>query len=653
MALGTFIHRVACPCIGLFVAMGSSAGFAQVAINEPTVDDFGVERKTGRALFSLPEINSIGGDGASRLSIKYTHVDGARLDLSGIPSIRGYEVDPCVEPQDGCHYNTGDPASERYMLVIVSYGAVNERFRKMWNGTSYSGAWLPEYPTGSTFTGEAFGVGEFVSKDGLKISRNSTTNAAQYSVEYPDGVTLKFDLNTDSDGAYVSNNFGYAIKMSVENDGVTFQSLNQARDYCSLYNQFLCANLSFSREGSLGSTKVSRTDSYGNTSQYPTEYIFTNPAGEVARLRNVLLGLQVKPPICATYSSPPGLFNAEKYKSCSGDEYRWFAFPAGYKKMGKSVEDYRVTYDTPEDEFQLKTYEQVRIEEIVHNGVIVDYESVLYKPSSGGYSADSLPSWVYITSRIEGVEQSYSAAYQPPPNWGYSRRWIEEVRDANSRTTYYSANQFMEIASVEYPEGNGSYFVRDDNNNIVETGVRSKLDGQEPRLTTTYQYLSDCAGVPTAKCAKPVRMIDPMGNVTDYTYNNRGQVLTETGPAPAPGEPRPIVRNEYTERAAYIHGPNGTVVAAGPPISLLTRSSRCIMTEGCEGGPDEVITEYDYGPVPASGAEYLTNLTLRGIVVTAANGAGQLETRRTCYQYNYFGEKIAESTPRANLASCQ
>ena len=137
------------------------------------------------------------------------------------------------------------------------------------------------------------------------------------------------------------------------------------------------------------------------------------------------------------------------------------------------------------------------------------------------------------------------------------------------------------------------------------------------------------------------------GNITEYSYNDRGQVLTETKPAPTVGAPRPKVTNTYTMRTAYIKDQNGAVVAAGPPISLLTQSSSCISTTACAGTLDEVVTTYDYGPTTG-----LNNLRLRGVAVTAKNNAGQLETLRTCYQYNYFGERISETKPSANVAVC-
>ncbi|MBK8375903.1 MAG: hypothetical protein IPL18_14005 [Sphingomonadales bacterium] len=173
------------------------------------------------------------------------------------------------------------------------------------------------------------------------------------------------------------------------------------------------------------------------------------------------------------------------------------------------------------------------------------------------------------------------------------------------------------------------------------------LESCHPDQETLYEYEPECTPATQARCNKPLKITDPKGNITEYSYNDRGQVLTETKPAPTVGAPRPKVTNTYTMRTAYIKDQNGAVVAAGPPISLLTQSSSCISTTACAGTLDEVVTTYDYGPTTG-----LNNLRLRGVAVTAKNNAGQLETLRTCYQYNYFGERISETKPSANVAVC-
>jgi len=123
--------------------------------------------------------------------------------------------------------------------------------------------------------------------------------------------------------------------------------------------------------------------------------------------------------------------------------------------------------------------------------------------------------------------------------------------------------------------------------------------------------------------------------------------LVETRPAPTVGAPRPKKVYTYALRTAYIKDATGNIVVAGPAISMLTQMVVCDTTSACTGGANDIVTQYDYGP--SAGAN---NLNLRGMAVTAMGSSGFLETHRTCYKYNYFDEKIAETKPNAGLASC-
>jgi YD repeat-containing protein len=221
--------------------------------------------------------------------------------------------------------------------------------------------------------------------------------------------------------------------------------------------------------------------------------------------------------------------------------------------------------------------------------------------------------------------------------------------DGSSRETEYAYDFYDEVAGVILPERNGTVTGRDGRNNVSSVTQASKTGGQ-PGLTTTYTYATSCTSANEAWCNRPIAETDPMGNTTDYEYNQAGQITKEIAPAPEAGGARPTIINEYTWRQAYIKTANGGVEHAGPEISLMTKSYTCISSANCNANTpasDKVVTEYDYGPDNG-----LNNLLLRGIAVTAVNSQGQMETLRTCYTYNYFGERISETQPKADLASC-
>jgi hypothetical protein len=150
------------------------------------------------------------------------------------------------------------------------------------------------------------------------------------------------------------------------------------------------------------------------------------------------------------------------------------------------------------------------------------------------------------------------------------------------------------------------------------------------------------------RCDKPVSVIDPNGNQTDYTYDAaHGGVLTETGPAV--NGVRPQTRYAYVQRQAWVKTSGGGYAQTGENVWLLASKSLCKTsawtgTACAAGASDEVTTTYDYGP--DSGPN---NLLLRGVVDDT--GTGRLNLR-TCYAYDVQGNKISETKPLGTGATC-
>jgi YD repeat-containing protein len=173
-----------------------------------------------------------------------------------------------------------------------------------------------------------------------------------------------------------------------------------------------------------------------------------------------------------------------------------------------------------------------------------------------------------------------------------------------------------------------------------------------PDIVTSATY--NCSPATLRFCNKPVTTTDARGNVTEYTYApEHGGLLTETGPAPSPGAPRPQVRHLYAQRYAWIANGGGGYVQAASPVWVETATSQCRSSAAtgnpaspCSAAGDEVLTQYDYGP--DSGPN---NLLRRGQTVTATDN-GVTATLRTCYGYDSLGRRISETTPNANPASC-
>jgi YD repeat-containing protein len=158
---------------------------------------------------------------------------------------------------------------------------------------------------------------------------------------------------------------------------------------------------------------------------------------------------------------------------------------------------------------------------------------------------------------------------------------------------------------------------------------------------TGYQIVAEYPATCTNRkiCNQATRIRDANGNWTDYTYHpDSGQVASITYPANKEGL-RAQTRFYYAKKkAAYFNRLNVfETVADEEAIWLKTAEEYCINSAasggGCQAG-DEVVTTYEYKH---------PNLLMTGMVVTSPDGV-----RRTCYQYDDFGNQIGVTTPLGN-----
>ncbi|MBV9932011.1 MAG: hypothetical protein JO013_13850, partial [Alphaproteobacteria bacterium] len=185
-------------------------------------------------------------------------------------------------------------------------------------------------------------------------------------------------------------------------------------------------------------------------------------------------------------------------------------------------------------------------------------------------------------------------------------------------------------------------------NLLATRQVAIAIAGQPTPADITRSATYDCRPATIFSCGKPLTVTDARANTARYTWSpDHGGLLTET--MPAVNGVTPQVRHTYVQRTAWIANGAGGWVAAGPPLWVPASSSLCKTGNpapsgtGCADGPaDEVVTRYEYGP--DSGPN---NLLPLGTLVDP----GGLNLR-TCFAYDAQGDKIAETRPRALLASC-
>ena len=154
-------------------------------------------------------------------------------------------------------------------------------------------------------------------------------------------------------------------------------------------------------------------------------------------------------------------------------------------------------------------------------------------------------------------------------------------------------------------------------------------------------------------CSKPTQTVDGRGNATDFTYDSsHGSLTSILEPADDNGV-RSLIWRKYAQKFAWIRSASGGYQQAAEPIWMLSSEHRCITTQGsfnpttgsgsCAGGSsDEIVTAYEYG-----GTNEPNNLNVTGAVVSSGG-----DSLRTCYEYDDYGRRIGETSPRAGLGAC-
>lgn len=197
-------------------------------------------------------------------------------------------------------------------------------------------------------------------------------------------------------------------------------------------------------------------------------------------------------------------------------------------------------------------------------------------------------------------------------NYIKKRGYATMVRDELQRTTFYSYDDNGRVTSISYPEGNNRTFSYDARGNLIQAVANPKLGSGELPLVTAAQYEASCASRIT--CNKPLKVIDPRGNATDFTYHPEfGLPTVITQPAPTPSGVRPQTRNTYVGQRNFLGTDPGAATQATQLTPVLKESSFCQTQASCVGTADEVKTVYDYAtaPVPGSAANNVIPIGVR------------------------------------------
>ena len=254
--------------------------------------------------------------------------------------------------------------------------------------------------------------------------------------------------------------------------------------------------------------------------------------------------------------------------------------------------------------------------------------------------------WVENGQHSTALIWSWSQQYQDTPL--HIAPAPSAVTDPLGRTTTNGFPQggwapFGRLILRQSPSGRAEHFTYDVHANIIQR--RREVPAGSPEAPIVAAFTYNCS-VPV-NCGKPVTATGPRGNVTDYSYDAvHGGMLSETGPAPTSGAPRPQKRYSYGQYHAWYRSSSGTLVA-GAPVWLLTTISEC-RTSAATGNPaapcaiagDEILTSIAY-PAPGTANHLLP-------VSQTVSGGGLGATVSWTYDFN--GDKLSEDGPIAGDA---
>lgn len=202
-----------------------------------------------------------------------------------------------------------------------------------------------------------------------------------------------------------------------------------------------------------------------------------------------------------------------------------------------------------------------------------------------------------------------------------SRRPISST-DQLGRETKFRYDRFGRVIRHEAPEGNIVERQFDLRGNVIAETLRPKPGSLLTPLSSS-SYFPLCNGSNALVCNKPLYTIDNKSNRTDYEWSSvHGQLIKKSLPPDTNGV-RPVITFGYS------------------PFSGVDGGTFFLLTSTVETISPGVTTNttYEYDTV--------NNFVLKSSVI---NGGGS--TLRTCYGYDAKGNKISETSPRANLSVC-
>lgn len=619
----------ACAAIAL-APLTAAAQNAPTTPNVKMVDENFVEMPSDFVSADVHQFSIGSGVGKLTQSIKNWSTDDP-VPVASIPASGFYPGDPFETDYTGGIIMSWNYGAAPSCSFVFKFADVSERFTCDTNtgvplqSLDLKGGSFPTVTSTSWVYVDHFGAKYFIDKTISLSGSNYWWPVTE--VDYPDGRVLKIYYKTPT-GTYsssnapriqgVENNLGYFIKYEYKSDVPTQSGSTDwawiSKAYGGNHAYDVC---------DVSADHCTLTTSKMASVNWPADFSYIDILNASGERSHYTLDSYYE---ITSYTPPDHTSPEVTYTMCARGAglCSWTMSDAG-TSMWYYAWIQGGTYMYPG-----KVYTAVSHGETTH-----------YQPSNscncGGYIA--------ATQFLNDYRGTRELAIYAPPQYlrPYIAGSLDSYMDEKGQQYIYTGDATNHLTYFTDASGVSTGFTYDPRSNITSQTV-SPSDGSSSAVTSAA-YPATCTNVVT--CNKPTSVTDPKGGETDFTYDPvHGGILTETRPAD-PNGVRPQKRYTYVQRYAVYYNSAGVLAQAAIPIWLVASESYCRTsswtgTACAAGSSDEVITNYDYGPTTGA-----NNLLLRGEAVVAGG-----QTRRTCFSYNPFGDRVSETTPNANLGSC-
>ncbi len=178
-------------------------------------------------------------------------------------------------------------------------------------------------------------------------------------------------------------------------------------------------------------------------------------------------------------------------------------------------------------------------------------------------------------------------------------------------------------------------------NGGVITEVRVKAAGEQD-IVTSATYANGCGTGGNILCNKPLTTTDPLGNVTNYTYDPVHGGVTKIELPPHDNGIRATTRFTYATRTARVKNASGSLVNQATSLTLPIMTKTCHILASCSGASDERVTEIAYNNTISP--------NIHPTLMLRRAGDGTL-SRSQSYTYNHLGQVLTVDPPLGGTAN--